>query len=202
MSKLTQVTRKFSSLVGKVVWESRFLVPGENCEGSLELVSKQNLGLKMGIKKDKILFYEATGKKILVSAFRTNLWYMLKVIADQKAGTADIYLNGKLVAEKVRFSNNGLVFEKLQFSSDSPLWIDDVEVYAWSDYPANYVPEPQVIASKDDIILGVQSCNLWKEGRAYAGWEYVIHSPIIASLILDGTMRETLRWLIGKLSGR
>ena len=45
-SKLTQVTRKFSSLEGKVVWESRFLVPGENCEASLELVSKQNSGIE------------------------------------------------------------------------------------------------------------------------------------------------------------
>ena len=61
-SKSTQVTRKFSSLEGKVVWESRFLVPGENCEASLELVSKQNPGVKIGIKKDKLLFYEADGK--------------------------------------------------------------------------------------------------------------------------------------------
>ncbi len=172
--KSTQVTRKFSSLEGKVVWESRFLVPGENCEASLELVSRQNSGLKIGIEKSKLVFNEADGSaRILVSDFRTNLWYMLKVIADQKAGMADIYLNGKLVAEKVHFSNKVLVFEKLGFSSDSPLWIDDVELYAWSDYPANYVPEPQATTSKDDYVLGVQSCNLWKEGRAYAGWEYV-----------------------------
>jgi hypothetical protein len=173
-SKATHVMREFTSLEGKVVWESRFLVPGENCEASLELVSKQNFGVKIGITKDNIVFYEADGKTvILVSGFRTNLWYMLKLIANQEAGTADIYINGKLIAEKVHYSNNGLRFEKLQFSSDSPLWIDDVELYSWSDYPANYVPEPQAIASKDDYVLGVQSCNLWKEGRAYAGWEYV-----------------------------
>jgi hypothetical protein len=173
-SKSTQVTRKFSSLEGKVVWESRFLVPGENCKASMELVSKQNLGLKIGLTKDKLLFYEATGKeKILVSAFRANLWYMLKVIANQEDGTADIYINGKLIAEKVQYSNNGLHFEKLQFISDSPLWIDDVELYSWSDYPADYVPEPQPVTSKENFILGVQSCNLWKEGRAYAGWDYI-----------------------------
>jgi hypothetical protein len=173
-SKSTQVSRKFPSLEGKVVWESRFLVPGNNCEASLQLVSKQNLGVKIGITKDKLVFYEVDGKTvILISDLRTNLWYMLKVIADQKVGTADIFINGKMIGEKVHYSNNGLHFEKFQFSSDSPFWIDDVELYSWSDYPANYVPEPQAITSKDNYILGVQSCNLWKEGRAYAGWEYI-----------------------------
>ncbi len=185
--KLTQVTRKFSSFKGKVVWENRFLVPGENSQASLELTDNKNSGLKIGIKKDKLLFYEADGKtKILVSAFRINLWYMLKVIANQEVGLADIYLNGKLLAEKVRFSNNGLRFEKLQFSSESPLWIDDVEIYSWSDYPANYVPEPQPVTSKENYILGVQSCNLWKEGRAYAGWEYIYP--------LSSTRKPDLGW--------
>ena len=71
----------------------------------------------------------------------------------------------------MHYSDNRLVLEQLQFSSDSPFWVDDVELYAWSDYPTDYVPEPQSVAS--NYILGVQSCNLWKEGHSYAGWDYI-----------------------------
>ena len=173
-NKIAQVNRKYASLKGKIVWENRFLLPTGTSEASFDLVSKQNSGLKIAVKNSKIMFYEPNDKaKIIVSSFRPNFWYMIKAIVDQEKGTTDIFINGKLVAENARFSDNGLVLEKLQFSSVSPLWIDDVELYNWSDYPADYVPEPKPVASKDNYILGVQSCNLWKEGRAYAGWDYI-----------------------------
>jgi hypothetical protein len=53
------------------------------------------------------------------------------------------------------------------------MWIDDVQVYPWRDYPSDYVPEPKPCPAKSPYLLGVQSCNLWREGRAYAGWDYV-----------------------------
>ena len=48
-----------------------------------------------------------------------------------------------------------------------------VLVYPWRDYPADYVPAPKPVAAKGPCLIGVQSCNLWREGTAYAGWEYV-----------------------------
>ncbi len=173
-SKRALVNRKFDSLKGKVVWENRFLLPGKTSDASFELVSNQNSGLKIAVKNQKLVFYDPNGKaKILISSCRPNLWYMLKAIVDQVKGTTDIFINGKLVAENVNYSAKGIVLEKLQFSTSSPLWIDDIELYAWSDYPADYVPEPKPVASKENFVLGVQSCNLWKEGQAYAGWDYV-----------------------------
>ena len=58
-------------------------------------------------------------------------------------------------------------------SGPSVLWVDDVRVYAWQDYPSDYVPPPQPVARQGDHLLGVQSCSLWKDGDAYAGWDYV-----------------------------
>ena len=48
-----------------------------------------------------------------------------------------------------------------------------MRVYPWRDYPHDYVPEPNRVARKGTQLVGVQSCSLWKEGDAYAGWEYV-----------------------------
>ena len=46
-----------------------------------------------------------------------------------------------------------------------------MQVYPWHDYPADYVPQPKPVTASH--LLGVQSCNLWREGTAYAGWDYV-----------------------------
>lgn len=173
-NKITDVTRKFVPVLGKMVWEYRFLLPDKNSESNFEIVNKKNLGLKLAAKNGKLLFLDLnTEAKILIPELRSNLWYMLKVIVDQENGKADIFVNGKLVGEKLSFSDKKLILENLQFSSGSPLWVDDIEIYQWSDYPADYVPEPKSIIAKDEIVLGVQSCNLWKEGHAYAGWDYV-----------------------------
>ncbi len=172
--EMASVTRKIAPLNKKIVWESRFLLPQKNSESLLEIVNNNNTGLKLAVKDEKLVFFDSNGEaKILIPAFRTNLWYMLKVIVNQENGTADIFVNGKQVGEKLYFSDKKLLLENIQFLSDSPLWLDDIELYPWSDYPADYVPEPKPIMTKDGPILGVQSCNLWKEGRSYSGWDYV-----------------------------
>ena len=39
----------------------------------------------------------------LVKDYRANLWYMIKIVANPKAQEADIYVNGKLMAEHAKF---------------------------------------------------------------------------------------------------
>ena len=91
---------------------------------------------------------------------------MAKVVADPKSRTAEVYLNGKRLPHKVTFAETK---DSLRFAGK--LWVDDLLVYPWSDYPADYVPKPKPVTASH--LLGVQSCNLWLEGRAYAGWDYV-----------------------------
>ena len=71
------------------------------------------------------------------------------------------------------FAGAGAGFDTLRFSSPGVMWIDDVQVYPWRDYPSDYVPEPKPSPAQAPYLLGVQSCNLFREGRAYAGWDYI-----------------------------
>ena len=53
------------------------------------------------------------------------------------------------------------------------MWVDDVQVYAWQDYPANYVPEPKPCPAKSPYILGLQSGVIYKDGMSPWGWEWI-----------------------------
>lgn len=144
--KLTGEARKrLASLHGRTVFECRFLLPGRTGGVRVELGG-----------------VELTG----VVTYRSNLWYMAKVIADPATKTAEVFINGKPTAKKITFAQQ---VDAVHFAGN--LWVDDVQVYPWRDYPADYVPEPKPVAASH--LLGVQSCNLWREGTAYAGWDYV-----------------------------
>ena len=164
------VVKGFPPLRGKTVFQCRFLLP-EKATGfraSLDCRGAQAVRI-MTVKKDLCV-----DKVPLVHDYRSNLWYMLKVIADPVAKTADIYINGKLAAEHVAISPDVDNFDAVSFATQfrSVAWIDDVQVYPWEDYPADYVPQPKPCPA-GPYLLGAQSCNLWREGNSYAGWEYV-----------------------------
>ncbi|HEV2437305.1 MAG TPA: glycoside hydrolase family 99-like domain-containing protein, partial [Verrucomicrobiae bacterium] len=139
--------RQFTSLSAKTVLECRFLIPGATNGLSVNLGGVELAGLM---------------------TYRTNFWYMAKVIADPTSNVADIYINGKLWVTGAPYTNP---VASIYFAGN--LWVDDVQVYPWQDYPTNYVPTPQPCPAVSPYILGVQSCNLWREGTAYAGWDYI-----------------------------
>lgn len=138
-------TRQIGEWSGKTVFECRFLLPG----------GADGVGIDLGgVMLNPLVPY------------RSNFWYMAKVLADPNARTAEVYLNGKLLPRKVSFPK---AKPAIRFAGN--VWVDDVQVYPWRDYPADYVPEPRPVTAS--LLLGVESCNLWREGKAYAGWDYV-----------------------------
>ena len=167
----TRVTKDFPEQPARIAIEFRFLLPRKEAEARMSIsFPGRLLGL---VAKDGNLEAHEQQPVMLAQNYRSNFWYMVKVLADPKAGHAAIYINGKLAAREVPFAPVTAGFNRIQFESSGLLWIDDVQVYPWRDYPADYVPEPKPVAVKNGVLLGAQSCNLWREGTAYAGWDYV-----------------------------
>ena len=82
------------------------------------------------------------------------------------------------------------------------MWLDDVRVYPWQDYPSDYVPSRN-LRPAGRLPVGRAELSLWKEGDAYAGWDYVY--PFAAppqAVSWAGTTKAIRRWPIGKSSGR
>jgi hypothetical protein len=172
--KPASVVKDFEPVSGKTVWEYRFLLP-QRCDGACAMLGSGNKpGPRLIAKGNDILFDDGQEAMLpLVRGYRVNLWYMVKIVADPKTATAAIFVNGKPVAQNAKSASLATAFDRLRFTAPGVMWIDDVQVYPWQDYPADYVPEPKPWPARNGLLLGVQSCNLWREGTAYAGWDYV-----------------------------
>ena len=169
-------TKHFDAVAGKTVCEFRFLVPEMNEGVAAELLGEDRPACRFVITRGDLCCLDPQGRPMpIVKDYRANLWYAVKTIADPKSGTAEVFVNGKLAQPKISFARSGKSFDGVRFSQEGQgtLWLDDVRVYPWQDYPADYVPEPKPVAVTGGQLLGVQSCSLWKEGDAYAGWDYV-----------------------------
>jgi hypothetical protein len=171
-----QASKQFDPCRCKIVWEFKLLLPEKTDGATAELVGRPQGGGKVVAAGGDLCYVTGHGKAVpIVRQFRANLWYAIKVVADRKAGRAEISVNGKPASPAVDFNSPLESFDAVRFAAAAggAMWVDDVRIYPWQDYPSDYVPPPQPVARDGRQLLGVQSCSLWKEGDSYAGWDYV-----------------------------
>ncbi len=162
---------------GKTVFEYKFLLPAKADGVAALLRNGAGDGVKIITSGGDLDFAGPGGNTVLVAGYLANFWYMLKIVADAAAGSADVYVNGKPVETGLALNAAVSGFDNVLFSSGNAglavVWVDDVRIYPFQEYPADYVPAPIPAAAQSPYILGVQSCSLWKEGMAYAGWDWI-----------------------------
>lgn len=176
LENAVQCDKHFAPCSATTVWEYRCLLPQKSDGAASELLSGREAVGKIVTKSGDLCYVDPHGKHLpLVKGYRANLWYALKLVADPRSGRAEITVNGKRLEPAAEFTLPDKPFDGIQFRppADGVMWVDDVRVYPWRDYPADYVPQPHPMTGKSGSLVGVHSCSLWKEGDAYAGWEYV-----------------------------
>ena len=170
--KGSKIGRTFS-YEGEELWlEYQFLTPKQ--------MKEFNMTLSMGASdlitlssKDGRFGYTVTGEGFQpVYDLQQNVWYhaMIKLT---KSG-AKIYLNHKLLADNVKIpflKVDSVCFETGK-SATGELWLDDIIIKPCAPLPEDYVPEPVVPKKQGEYLVGMQSCNLWKEGSHY-GWDWI-----------------------------
>jgi len=170
-------SQQFAPVGNKTVFEFRFMTPVRT-DTVTELRNNSAPVLSFVTYNNDLCIVDNNNKNVrLVKNYVPNLWYAVKLIVDSAQGKAEVYVNGKLVSKnapcRMRVPKvNGVRFAVKD--SGRIMWVDDIKVYPWRDYPADYVPEPKPVKKKaGDYLVGVQSCNLYKEGDSWAGWEYM-----------------------------
>lgn len=118
--------------------------------------------------------YYVGGRKI--KTLTDNVWQSFRIKLNTESKTADIQINGKTVAEKVSYAADKKDMEFINNGTKDVL-VDDIFLSKAPVIDEYYPTEPVVKTKSDtDIKVGVQVCDLWREGKHY-GWDSVAAYP-------------------------
>lgn len=126
-----------------------------------------------------------------------NVMYNFRIEADFVKGSADLYMNNRIVQENIAFSSdiNGIDSVTLYAENDKGAGATGFKVYPVIEY-SDYVPEP-VVPEKDDIDVIMQMCPMWSEGYHF-GYDFLNASigrkPLIGAY--DEASSEASDWNI------
>lgn len=166
--------RAFPAIAGKVVVEFCFILPQKSDGLVVSLGDDHSTALELITNGGDICLRPAYGAPIpVVRNYRGNLWHMVKLIVDTRAGTVDAFVNGKPVAASLTVTHEVHALSNMRVVCPKLAWVDDIQVYPWEDFPADYVPEPEPCAATSPYLVGLQSCPLSSEGNSYCGWDYI-----------------------------
>lgn len=174
------VSKAFSNVTGKSVFEYYFLLPSKVDGMSADIKSSATTAVRIMTNNGHICYQNSGGNYISIwDNYMANVWYKIKVVADPAYDTADIYVNGKLRATGVSFRNSVNGFDSILYSTPASemgiWWVDDIKFYPYQDYPSDYVPEPAPVASTG-YYVGMQSMPQSLIGN-HIGWQYVYEWP-------------------------
>lgn len=132
-------------------------------------------------------------------AFKGHIWQDLRVEANTETGEAVIKINSKTITT-VPFDAAYVDGVKYTFApdKDAVMWFDDLEIQSLIEHD-DYVPVPVVPDS--DYIVGMYSCNLWRDTLSTEGWDSVSPFPEFEPYLgyYDEGLRETADWEIKQL---
>lgn len=102
-----------------------------------------------------------------------GLWYRFRVEVDTFAHTAVIYVNGRNVKE-IALTNTATSINEISFANtgSTSVLIDRVDAYIKQTH-TDYVPEPVVPVGQENYTVGINVCNLWKNGYTSLGWSHI-----------------------------
>ncbi len=177
LARGARVRTVFSECDQKIVLECRILLTDKQNGASVDLLGSDGRTASIRTIDGHLSYLPPIGSaKRLIREYSADLWWAIRLVADPRSGRAECWVNGKRVAGDLLRGHPDGRFTAVQFAApkNTTMWVDDVRISPWNELPDDYVPEPEPVNLQDDYLVGTQSCSLWKEGDAYAGWDYVL----------------------------
>jgi hypothetical protein len=172
------ISKSFPAQNEDQVFEFKMLIPSKADGLTFELQGDGKSALKLVTANGKLNYINRGGKQVPFYDYQANIWYAIKVKITDK-DKAYIYLNGKLLVDKIPSTSKVNGFEQLRFYSPPGtgklMWVDDVKLYDDQPLPSDYVPAP-VAPQSVSYEVGAQSCSMWREG-SHLGWDSITPYP-------------------------
>ncbi len=108
--------------------------------------------------------------------YYANLWYRFRFELDVVNMTADVKVNGRVVATVPLLENttsiDGItIVNNSTADNEYDMYLDNFKVFKKVTHE-DYVPKPVVPAGTDDYIVGMNVCSLWTDGTHF-GWHCI-----------------------------
>ncbi|MGN1121297.1 MAG: stalk domain-containing protein, partial [Eubacteriales bacterium] len=164
------LSKDFTATSGKIAAELIMLYP-EIADGATFALTSGGTPIVSFTTKDGKMYANGTELR----EYKGYMWYMVRLIADTDKQTAEIKVSGKTVAENIPFAAAASALDGILISSENnggkKLRIDDITVQKLPVYD-NYPSEPVVPEGADDYYIGMNVCNLWRNGYHW-GWDNI-----------------------------
>ncbi len=193
MTGPSTASHAFEKIGGKFCFETNLLIPEASGNRSVSLTSGTSDIFTVRFKNGTYYI----GDKALRTV-TPNVWTSLRVEADCISKTAFIRINGKDCGT-VPF--NAEAIDGVKFNNSSGvMWFDDVKVYQTFDH--DDYPAPPVPANDDSYNIGVNVCNLWRNGHCDEGYNAVAPFEELYPLIglADEGLPEVADWEIKQMA--
>mgnify|MGYP000598444925 CR=1 FL=1 len=174
--------KSFTPQADNLIFEYKILIPQKTDGLAVELKSGNISAIKLTTSNGKLSYINGAGLPVEVYDYKTNLWYHMKVKMNRITSKADIYINGKIQKQGADFASSVANIDRIKFSTSAVnkgvMWLDDIKLNRDLPLPADYVPAPIQVskASPDQPLVGVQTCNMWREGH-HLGWDLINPYP-------------------------
>ena len=175
------LAKGFDSQTGKVEFEFKFMQPKKTDGFVADLSNGSVPAARIITDNGNLCYVDTNGTKVSVwNGYCSNLWYFVRVTADLGARTEDITVNDIPRASGVGLADpSASQVDTIRFTTSvtnsDVVWLDDIQVYPFQEYPSDYVAEP-VPVPHSPYRIGLQVCNLWREGEHY-GWDWISSDP-------------------------
>lgn len=164
------LTKSFKASSGEIEAQLIMLYP-EMADGATIALTSGGTPVVSFTTKDGKMY--ANGKEL--REYSEYMWYMVRINANTDKQTAEIKVSGKSVAKDIPFAVKADTLDGIYISSEDnggkKLRIDDIVVEKIPEY-TNYPSEPKVPAGADDYYIGMNVCNLWRNGYHW-GWDNI-----------------------------
>ena len=137
--------------------------------------------LKLKIESNKLYLKNENGVYDYVSNVPGNIWNTFRLTVNYLNGKCTVQVNGKEKAYNKKFAQANGSMDAIAFSTGvsekDTIWLDDIHVFDNPSIPSDYPSTPSKLQkSANDVIVGIQTCDLWHEGKHF-GWDKIADYP-------------------------
>lgn len=159
------VKKTFDNTTGNINMEFDMMMPEYKDKIVVSLCQDGKDIASLTTDGKNICYIDGEGKLIpIFEKYKKNVWYNVRITVNTNTKLSSFTVNKRKLAENIPLLFDAEYINGLSFvaGNNTSMLIDTVE--CWEGEYICRIPEPEIPEKKDDYIVCVEACDLWREG--------------------------------------